>query len=152
MKRLLRNLTPHVLVLALVGASAPVTGAVSKAPAPEPSISTKEMHERFGIEVQGIRPSAGGYMLDFRYKVVDSKKAAGFLGHHLVPQLVDERRNARLITPSPPKVGPLRQTGAALKDGRTYFVFFANPGKAVKAGDPVAVVLGDVTLGGLTVQ
>ncbi|MCK9529945.1 MAG: hypothetical protein M0R77_05180 [Gammaproteobacteria bacterium] len=147
--------TLHNAVLAMMLAAASTPFGVTLASpgqSADHAISTKEMHERFGIEVQGIRPTAGGYMLDFRYKVVDSEKAAGFLGHHLVPQLVDERRNARLITPAPPKVGPMRQTGAALKDGRTYFVFFANPGKAVKAGDPVAVVLGDVTLRGLTVN
>ncbi len=146
----MRKMIPGLLAAVL--AAPPATAAPQAADVGSKAISTEQLNERFGIEVQGIRPAAGGYMLDFRYKVVDREKAAGILGRQLVPQLIDERRQARLITPAPPKIGPLRQTGATLKEGRTYFVFFANPGKAVKTGDPVAVVLGELTLQGLTVQ
>jgi hypothetical protein len=152
MNELSRKSLSCLLMFALT-ASTTAMGAVDEKRDAEPqTIVAKDLRERYGIEVKGVRHAAGGYMLDFRYKVVDTKKAAGFLGHDLIPQLLDEKRNARLITPTPPKVGPLRQTGAVLKEGRTYFVFFANPGKGVKVGDPVAIVLGDVTLGGLTVQ
>ncbi len=148
----MRYLSLSVLTLGLALAAAPVMASAPDAPQPPRSMSAKELSERFGIELQGIRPVAGGYMLDMRYVVRDSTKAAHLLGHDFIPQLIDERRNARLITPTPPKIGPLRQTGAALRDGRTYFVFFANPGKGVKTGDPVAVMLGDIRLEGLTVQ
>ncbi|MFA7618495.1 MAG: hypothetical protein WC012_05540 [Thiohalomonadaceae bacterium] len=148
----MRYLSLSVLILGLSLAAAPVMASAPEAPKTPQSMSAKELSERFGIELQGIRRVAGGYMLDMRYTVRDSTKAARLLGHDLIPQLIDERRNTHLITPAPPKIGPLRQTGASLRDGRTYFVFFANPGKGVKAGDPVSVMLGDIQLEGLTIQ
>ncbi|RMG84918.1 MAG: hypothetical protein D6708_16425, partial [Candidatus Dadabacteria bacterium] len=33
------------------------------------------VREKWGIEVVGVMLSAGGYMLDFRYRVVDPEKA-----------------------------------------------------------------------------
>lgn len=116
------------------------------------TLTRAELREQYGIEVQGIRPSAAGYMLDFRYKVVDAEKAATLINPKLRPHLIDERRHITLITPAPPKVGPLRQTRGTPREGRSYFIFFANPGKGVHSGDPVAIALGDITLGGLTVQ
>jgi len=56
--------------------------------------------------------------------------------------------------PVTPKVGPLRQTvklGAPV-EGKTYFIFFANPGKFIKAGTSVTVSIGDFVLPGLVVQ
>lgn len=110
------------------------------------------LREQWGIEVKGIRLSAAGYMLDFRYRVVDAEKAATLINPKLKPRLIDQRRQAVLDTPVPPKVGPLRQTRAPVKEGATYFMFFANPGRGVSAGDAVAVALGDITLDGLIVQ
>jgi hypothetical protein len=58
------------------------------------------------------------------------------------------------MVPSPPKIGPLRQTtrNSGPLAGKTYFIFFANPGKSIKAGDKVTVVIGDFKIENLAVQ
>jgi hypothetical protein len=49
------------------------------------------------------------------------------------------------MVPSAGKVGPLRQTVRSGKPeaNRNYFILFANPGKYVKPGNKVTVVIGD---------
>jgi hypothetical protein len=107
-----------------------------------------------GIAITSVRLSAGGYMLDVRYRITDPDKAARLTSHAAKPYLVDERTGARMLVPSPPKVGALRQLprrGAATT-GRTYFMLFANPGRTVKAGGTVTLVLGDLRAEHLPVQ
>lgn len=108
--------------------------------------------EACGIQVQGVRLSAANYMLDFRYKVVDADKAARFINPRMKTYLEVESNGARMLVPSSSKVGALRQTRSKIIQGRSYFVFFANPGHYVKAGEKVRVVMGDLVAGNLTVQ
>jgi len=100
---------------------------------------------RFGIEVNGVRLSAADYLIDFRYRVVDSEKAAELMRRDAAVALVDQETGATMHVPTPPKVGPLRQTtaGTAPIEGRTYFVLFANPGRFLKPGAKVNVTIGD---------
>jgi len=116
--------------------------------AAEPPKSTEE---QWGVQVQGIYLSAAGYMLDFRYRVVDPHKAADLFRRDIRPHLVDLATGAKLIVPSPPKVGPLRPTNPP-QAGKAYFVMFANPGKLVKPGDKVTVVIGDFQARDIIVQ
>ena len=53
--------------------------------------------------------------------------------------------------PDPPKVGPLRPRGEPV-EGKSYFVLFGNPGKFIKAGSKVTVVIGDFRAPALTVE
>lgn len=128
---------PAVRML-LVTATLLLAGCAAERAAP-PSLA-----ERTGIEIEGVRLSAAGYMLDFRYRVVDAEKAAAIVRPGIKPYLVVEANGSRLETPAPPKIGPLRQTRSRIIENRQYFVFFANPGRMVKAGEEVTVVLGDV--------
>ena len=98
-----------------------------------------------------IRVSAGGYMLDFRYKVLDAEKAAPLFDRRIKPYLIDQATGASFAVPEPPKVGALRQTRKPVAD-RNYFIIFANPGKYVKQGDKVTVVIGDFRAGDLVVE
>lgn len=107
-----------------------------------------------GIKIEAIRLSAGGYMLDFRYWILDPEKAKIMQDVKIKPYLVDEATGAKFIVPTPPKVGSLRQIvkAGAPKAGKRYFMIFANPAQFVKAGSRVSVVMGDITIKGLTVQ
>lgn len=116
------------------------------------TVTADELRKQWGLAVEGIRPSAAGHMLDFRYRVLDVEKAARLIHRGLKPELIDKTRDVRLITPTPPKVGALRQTSSRLIEGRTYFVMFGNPGKRVGPGDRVAITLGQVVLDGLVVK
>ena len=109
------------------------------------------LEETWGIRIEGIRLSAAGYMLDFRYRVLDPEKAALLFDRKTKPYLIDQKSGAKFMVPSPPKVGPLRTSDPPQK-GRTYFIMFANPGKYIKQGYKVTVVIGDFRLEDLTVK
>jgi hypothetical protein len=107
--------------------------------------------EQWGIKVDGIRRSAASYMLDFRYQVVDAEKAKPVFDRRTKPILIHEASGARFVVPSPAKTGPLRNSDLP-RVNRGYFMFFANPGKFVKAGDRVTVEIGDFRAENLVVR
>ena len=100
----------------------------------------------------GLMLSAAGYMLDFRYRIMDPEKSAPFMDRNVKPILIHEATGTRMFVPNPPKVGPLRQTTSAPDTERTFFMVFANPGRFVKAGDSVTVEVGDCSIPNLVVQ
>jgi len=106
--------------------------------------------ERWGLEVTSVLLSAGGYMIDVRYRVTDPAKAALLLRKDQQSYLLHDRTQARLLVPKSAKVGPLRQTSEDPEAGRVYFAMFANPGGLVKPGDTVTFVLGDMRVDRLT--
>ncbi len=131
-------------LLLLAALAAPVPAAAAAA--------AGEAEARYGIAVQGVRLSAAGTMLDFRYTVTDPAKAAALLGHNVQPVLIDAASGARLAVPAPAKVGALRSVTARPEAGRSYFTLFANPGRLVKAGREVSVEIGGFRVDGLRVE
>jgi hypothetical protein len=105
-----------------------------------------------GIEVLAIRLSAGGTMLDFRYRVVDPEKALSIMNRSIKPYLIDEATGARFAIPSSPKIGPMRQTTPRPEAGRVYWLLFGNPARSIKPGSLVTVVVGDFRLEHLVVR
>jgi hypothetical protein len=105
--------------------------------------SASSIEEIWGVKVQGIRRTAAGYMLDFRYRVLDAEKAAPILDRRITPYLKVAKTGVRLLVPQAPKLGSMRQTSFAVKADRDYFIVFANPYQTVSAGDQVTVVVGD---------
>ncbi len=131
-------------------ATAPVyEGADQAARAEESRLETT-----FGIQVEGLHLTAAGSMLDFRYRVLDTQKAAPFLNGKIQPYLLDEARSAKLGVPNTPTLGRIRQTSRnnVIHTDRSYFIMFGNPGKALQSGDKVALLLGQVKITDLTVQ
>jgi len=111
----------------------------------------EQIEEQWGVRIEGIRLSAGGYMLDFRYRVTDPEKAKALSDRSEKPYIIEQATGAKFIVPSPPKVGPLR-TANPPQAGRKYFIIFANPGKYIKQGNKVTVVIGDFRAENLTVN
>lgn len=107
---------------------------------------------KLGIEILGVRLTAAGYLIDLRYRVTDVDKALPWMNRQAKAYLIDEATGAKLYVPSPPKVGPLRQTSRRPLASRAYFMMFANPGGFVKAGAKVTVVVGDLRLENLVVE
>ena len=113
----------------------------------------KSFHENeWGIKVESMRLSSAGYMLDFRYRILDPQKAAPLLSRQVKPYLVDQESGSKLIVPAPPKVGSLRQKSYQPIPGKIYFVLFSNPGRLVKSGNKVTVVIGDFRAEDLIVE
>jgi len=114
--------------------------------------SASSIEEIWGVKVHGIRRTAAGYMLDFRYRVLDAEKAAPILDRRITPHVKVAKTGARLLVPQAPKLGSMRQTSFAVKADRDYFIVFANPYQTVSAGDQVSVVVGDFESQLLTVE
>ena len=110
------------------------------------------VERQWGIEIQGLRLSAADNMLDFRYRVTDPDKARQLLKRGLKPWLLDRATGAKLLMPTATKIGPLRQATLAPKKDRVYYVMFANPGRFIKRGAMVDVVIGDFVAKDIAVQ
>lgn len=108
---------------------------------------------KLGIRMEGLRLSAAGYMLDFRYRVIDPARAAPLLDKKIRPYLLDEASGAQLAVPDTAKLGQLRTTrrNKAVPEG-DCFILFANPGRFVQAGSKMTLVMGDLRIGNITVK
>jgi len=111
----------------------------------------QDLEERWGIQVEGLRLTAEGMMVDFRYRVIDSEKAVALLRSAEKPVLVDVATGARFLVPTPPKVGALRNVGRP-ENGRIYFMLFANPGRYLQPESRVSVEMGDFVAENLVLQ
>lgn len=106
----------------------------------------------WGVHVERLSLSAGGYMLDFRYRVTDAAKASPLLDPRAKSSVIPEGKEARLEVPQTPTVGTLKQSTRHVQNGQVYFALFANPAKLVRAGDRVTVAIGDFKVAGVTVE
>lgn len=105
----------------------------------------------WGVEVIGVHHVASGYMLNFRYRIVDPVKAKSLNDMKSKAYVIDEASGTRLAVPAMENVGELR-SGAAPEADRTYFMIFGNPGRLVKPGGRVSVVIGNFRVDGLVVN
>ena len=112
----------------------------------------KDWEKDGGIKVLSMRQTAAGYMLDFRYKVINPEKAALFLDRSNKPLLHVLKNGSILQVPVSSKIGPIRQSAMLAKAGKSYFMFFVNPGRMVKPGDKVKVNIGDFKSNTLIVE
>ncbi|WP_316369336.1 hypothetical protein [Candidatus Thiodiazotropha sp. CDECU1] len=114
----------------------------------------KEFADKWGIELISLRLTAAGYMIDFRFRVLDVEKSKPFFDHRIKPHLVVERSNAKLPIPMAAKVGGFRTTnrGQNIKPNKTYYMVFGNPDAHVKSGQKVTMVIGGFKAKHLKVQ
>jgi len=126
------------------------------APSPnvgQPVMSPTERAEKdLGIEILGLRLTAAGHMLDFRFRVLQPEKAMPLFRKEINPYLTDQASGLSFTVPVPAKVGPMRPTSGNPEMGRSYFIFFGNPGRFVKAENLVTVVVGDQRIEDLAVE
>lgn len=123
------------------------------------SLSSTEWRTRYGlyfkrnwgIDIVGVRPDSSGQMLTFRYRVLDAERAKFLSDKSVKPFLLDETKHTALAVPALENLGEVRQT-TKLAEGRTYFIMFGNPGRLVKSGNRVSVVIGDMTIDDLVVD
>jgi hypothetical protein len=130
-----------------IGTPSPAAPPQAAAPAP---LTAQE--ERYGIRFQSLRMSGSGLLLDFRYQVLDAGKAARVVNRQIRPYVVDKESGHQFQVPHAQKVGTLRHMGAKLQSGRVYSMLFANPGRTIKNGAKVDIVVGDYRLGDVTVE
>jgi hypothetical protein len=139
-----------------IGASAKSRVAAEVMPQPSAGKTvearSQSVENRLGVHIRGVRLSAAGYMLDLRYRILDADKAAFFLDRKIVPYLLDSD-GARLGVASSPKIGQLRssQRGAIHLD-RDYAMLFGNPGRYLRQGSKITLVIGEQKIENLTVD
>lgn len=121
---------------------------------PDPAINNRVLAEKWGVEVIGIKRTAGGYMLDFRFRVVDAEKSLPLFDHRIKPYMVADKSDIKLPVPMANKVGAFRPTnrGKNIKADKIYYMLFANPDNYVKSGEKISVVIGDFKVEDLTVN
>ncbi len=138
---------------------ATATAKVQRRPQPRAARDAAAWHERrghyfernWGVDIVGIRPVSSGYMLRFDYRVVDPELAEVLTDRTARPYLVDEATRTALAIPAMENIGELRQI-APLEPQRTYYMIFGNPGKLVKRGSRVTLVVGNLRADGLVVN
>ena len=153
--RLAGLLAAGLVCSSLAGAAAPVPDSASAVWAPHavPRSHRGEAYYAvlYGVDELQVRSVSSGASLEFRYRVLDSGKAAVLNDKRATPYLVDQKSGRRLAVPTMEKVGALRQV-ANPEPGREYWMIFANPGKLVKPGQRVDVVIGAFRASSLTVE
>ena len=105
----------------------------------------------WGVEIVGVKPAASGYMLTFRYRVLDPAKAGLLNDRQSRAYLRDESTGTVLAVPAMENVGELR-TGSKPEADRSYFMVFGNPGRLVKSGSRVTIVAGSMHVDDLVVE
>jgi len=133
----------RVAVLFLGGVA--LLAAVGRRTLSPSAAAPTSLEEQWGVSIQGVRLSAGGHIVDFRYRILDPEKALPIVDRTKKAYLVHQATGAALAVPEAPTIGPLRQTEKFGKPqaGRTYVVLFANAGRLVQPGDQVTVKIGD---------
>ena len=137
------------------------TGQIAQAApavAPGPPTVTafpKRQHSYYqlfwGVDQLSVRAVESGELIKFSYRVLDAEKAKTLNDKANEPALYDPAIHAKLVVPSLEKVGQLR-TSSTPEAGRIYWMAFSNPGRVVKRGDRVNVVIGRFQISGLLVE
>src|SRR6516225_5056477 len=92
-----------------------------------------------------------GELIKFSYRVLDAEKARPLSDKTNEPLMFDPALKAKLVVPSLEEVGQLRQSSTP-EAGKSYWMAFSNPGRVVKKGDHVDIVIGQFRAKGIVVD
>ena len=116
--------------------------------APVTVISAQTLAERFGLQMTLIAVTAGGGIVDVRYKILDKEKAAYLLDDADNPPTLFIEENGLTLK----QAGRAMKHNAELKDNANYFMLYPNTQNAVRHGTPVSVVFGTLRLAPIASQ
>ena len=105
----------------------------------------------WGIDAITVKAVESGELIRFSYQVLNPSKAATLNEKTNSPFLIAPASGVRLSIPSLEKVGQLRQSSSP-EAGKFYWMAFSNPGRRVKPGDRVDVMIGLFRAEGLIVE
>jgi len=117
-------------------------------------LKTIEMQDAWGVEPIHLRVTAAGYMVEFRYKILDVEKALILASRKRedFPYLQSLKSKAKLSVPYGSTVGFLKSNRRFHKKGKNYIAMFSNEGQHLLPGDKVKVQIKDQLSQELTVQ
>jgi len=105
----------------------------------------------WGVDSLSVKAVESGELIRFAWHVLNTDKAAPLNDKKVEPILLAPDAHVKLVIPSFEKVGQLRQTSTP-EAGKSYWMAFSNPGRTVKRGDRVDVVIGRFKAEGLVVE
>lgn len=117
-----------------------------------PRLATAYYGLVWGVDTLTVKTAESGELIRFTYRVVDPEKAKLLNEKDIEPELIDPDAQVKLVIPSLEKVGKLRQSSSSPEVGKSYWMAFSNPGRPVKKGDRVNIVIGQFHADGLVVQ
>lgn len=105
----------------------------------------------WGVDSMTVKYTESGEIVRFRYRVIDSQKAATLNDAKAEPSLIDPQAGVTLVVPQMPNIGKLRQSSGPIA-GKSYWIAFSNSGRRVRPGDRVDVEIGSFRAQGLVVD
>lgn len=102
-------------------------------------LKTIDMKQAWGVEPIHARVTANGYMIEFRYKVLDPEKALILSDRKDFPYMVSLKSRAKLSVPYFPTVGYVKSNRGFLHKGRNYSAIFSNENRHMLRGDQVKI-------------
>jgi pyruvate/2-oxoglutarate dehydrogenase complex dihydrolipoamide acyltransferase (E2) component len=147
-------------------AAAPSAPASAPAPGARPAVSRPLPRNRpnpfagragryyalfWGIDSPTVKAVESGELIRFSYHVLDADKAKPLNDKTISAYLIKPDAGIRLSVPTLEKVGQLRQVPTP-EAGKSYWMAFSNPGRRVRPGDRVNVVIGNFQAQGLVVE
>jgi hypothetical protein len=162
--RLATILAGGIFVLPLLGQSStsgenPVPGSKSAAAGAPTRYQASRFPGRaaafygvvWGVDSLSVKAVESGELVRFSYRVLDTDKAKMLNDKAVNAFLIAPAAGIRLSVPSLEKVGQLRQSSTP-EAGKSYWMAFSNPGRRVKRGDRVDVMIGQFHADGLVVE
>jgi len=117
-------------------------GPESVVPAPagwaRPAVTADDLGQASGVTITRVAVTAGGGLVDLRFRVVDPDRAHALHDPATPPAVVDERSGLVVhdLLMNHEHTGDFRA-------GVTYYLVFNNPGNWVRRGAEVTVLLGN---------
>jgi hypothetical protein len=105
----------------------------------------------WGVDSLKVKAVESGELIRFSWRVLEPSKAVALNDKKAEPLLLDPQAGVKLVVPTMEKVGQLRQASTP-EGGKSYWMAFSNPGRRVKPGDRVSIVIGQFHAIGLVVE
>ncbi len=125
---------------------------LSQLQANDANLKTVDLEQDWGIQPVFLRITGGGYMIEFRYRVVDTEKARVLSSNKILPSMLSMKSRAKLAVPYSSTVGYMKSNRRFLKKDRNYIVFFANENRHMLPGDKVKIQVGNEVTEPLTID
>ena len=163
----MKSITTAMLLAGILAGSIVVSPLCSQSPPPAAKPATSGVPARYlpspparvrayyslnwGIYSFTVKAVEAGELIRFSYRVVDPYKARVINDKTIEAFLIAPAAHVQLVVPTIEKVGQLRQSSTP-EEGRFYWMAFSNPGRPVRRGDRVNVVIGQFHADGLLVE
>ena len=130
-----------MMLLAALGGWATIADYDGEADQASAAIAQAAFEEATGVRIVSVAVTAGGGMLDLRYRVLDPDKAIVVHDKGNPPAIIHEATSQSINKPF-----MHHSKGRDLHAAVTYYELLLNVGEVVKPGDAVTVVIGDARL------